>query len=188
MKKLFTILFVTIAMAVGAQTLKLKEGSELMYKVTNGTDSYFLTVTIKATEPDRSVTYTLSGGKFDIGSVTITKAALDNAVTINTDLTGGVLSLSNETTLWFSRAVYNGLKRDFQARFGSKGQAFTLLNNYEDEYKVVVDGKSTALNIIYAEEQSGKPYKYWVLNDENNPLLIKLVDWALTIELQEVKQ
>lgn len=176
-----------LTVVVNAQQLKLKNGSVLKYKVTNGTENYTLTVTIKETEPDLSFTYNLSNGKIDLGSATISKNALDNAVVLNNELTGGILNLSTETTLWISKAVYNGLKRDFQARLTTKGQTYTLLNNYEDEIKVIVDGKPTALNIVYAEEQSGKPNKFWVLNEETNPLIIKLIDWGVTIELQEIK-
>ncbi|UPT68332.1 MAG: hypothetical protein M0D57_06765 [Sphingobacteriales bacterium JAD_PAG50586_3] len=187
MKKLYTILLLMLTVAVNAQTVKLKAGSVLTYRVTNGADKYRLTVTIKELEPNLSITYALGDGKIDLGSVTISRDALDNAITLNNDLTGGILSLSTETTLWFSKTVYNGLKRDFQSKLTTKGQTYTLLNNYEDEYKVTVDGKATGLNIIYAEEQSGKPNKYWVLNDETNPLIIKLIDWGVTIELEEIK-
>ncbi len=188
MKKIFTILLITLTLGLHAQALKLKAGSVLKYKITNGAESYNLAITIKSWDADRSIYYEVSAPKAATGNIVLSQACLDNATGLNNDFAGGSISLSTESCVWISKAVYNSLKRDFQARLSSKGQAFTLLNNYEDEYKITLDGKPTALNIIYAEEQSGKPYKYWILNEEANPLLIKLIDWGLIIELQEITQ
>lgn len=188
MKNIITLLLLLVGFGLGAQTLTLKEGSVLKYKITNGTETYNLNVTLKTWAPDRVLEYTLSDGKTGTGTITLLQNALDNATVQNTDYSGGPLTLSIESTLWFSKAVFISLKRDFQARFGTKGSLpFTLLNTFEDTYKLKVDGKETPINVVYAEEQSGKPNKYWILNDENNPLLIKMVDWTLTIELTEIK-
>jgi hypothetical protein len=188
MKKIFTMLLITLTLGLNAQALKLKAGSVLKYKITNGAESYNLTVTIKSWDADRSIDYEVTAPKAATGNIILGQACLDNATGLNNDFAGGPMSMSTESCVWISKAVYNSLKRDFQARLSSKGQVFTLLNNYEDEYKVTVDGKPSVLNIIYAEEQSGKPYKYWILNEESNPLLVKLIDWGLTIELQEITQ
>lgn len=187
MKRLFAILLTMLTVAVNAQQVKLKNGSVLKYKVTNGTENYTLTVTIKNWDPERSLDYEVSAPKTATGNIILAQASLDNATGLNNDYAGGPMSLATESCVWISKTVYNSLKRDFQARLTTKGQTYTLLNNYEDEYKVTVDGKPTPLGIIYAEEQSGKPNKFWVLNDEANPLIIKIIDWGMTIELQEIK-
>lgn len=188
MKKIVTLLMLLLAFAANAQTLKLKAGSVLTYKVTNAGQSYVFTVTLKSWEPDRSFDYDMGEPANLKGNVTLTAGALANATGQVNMFSGGPLSLTDRTTVWLSKTVFNSLKTEFQARVSvDGGTPITLLNNYEDKYNVPVDGKDTGLNIIYAEEQSGKPYHYWILNDAENPLIVKM-ELGWTIELTEIKQ
>lgn len=188
MKKLFTLIMLLATLAAGAQTLKLKAGSVLTYKVTNMGKTYNFVVTLKTWDPDRTFDYEMSEPANTKGNVTITAVALASATAQTNMFSGGPMTLKDGTTVWLSKAVFNSLKTDFQARITADGSApVTLLNNYEDQYQATVDGKATGINIIYAEEQSGKPYKYWVVNDAENPLIVKM-DLGWTIELTDVKQ
>lgn len=187
MKKLFTLICLLFALATSAQTLALKAGSVLTYAVTANGNNYNFIITIKNWEGDRVFDYEMTAPVSQTGNVTITSAALAGASGQNNKFAGGTISLNDKTTVWISKMVFDGLKKDFQARISCDGESpVTLLNNYEDICAVKVDGKELRLNIIYAEEQSGKPYKYWILNDAANPLIIKM-DLGWTIQLIDVK-
>lgn len=179
---------ILVAFAAGAQTLALKQGSVLTYAVNANGKNYNFILTIKTWDTDRSFDYEMTAPVSVKGNVTLTAGALNTASAQTNMFSGGPISLSDKTTVWLSKSVFDGLKKDFQARINADDSGpMTLLNNYEDQFTTKVDGKDTRLNIIYAEEQSGKPFKYWVLNDVANPLIVKM-DLGWTIELIDVKQ
>lgn len=187
MKKFTTIILALVAFAANAQTLGLKAGSVLTYLVSANGKTYNFIITIKNWDGDRVFDYEMTAPVSQTGNVTITSAAMSNASGQHNIFGGGPISLSDKTTVWFSKMVFDGLKKDFQARISCDGGSpVTLLNNYEDICAVKVDGKETRLKVIYAEEQSGKPYKYWILDDPANPLILKM-DLGWTIQLTDVK-
>lgn len=187
MKKIFTLLLVLFSLVAGAQTLALKQGSVLTYLVNADGKTYNFIITIKNWGDDRVFDYEMTAPVTQNGNVTILASALNSASGQTNRFAGGAISLSDRTTVWLSKTVFDGLKKDFQARISCDGEApVTLLNNFEDIYPVKVDGKEARLTVIYAEEQSGKPYKYWILNDSANPLILKM-DLGWTIQLTDVK-
>lgn len=187
MKKLFTLICVLFALATSAQTLALKPGSVLTYAVNANGSNYNFIVTIMGIGDNLVFDYEMTAPAATSGNVTLTASALATASAQTNMFSGGSITLADKTTVWLSKTVFNGLKKDFQARISCDGgQPVTLLNNYEDQYRVIVDNKEARLNIFYAEEQSGKPFKYWILNDAANPLIVKM-DLGWTIELIDVK-
>jgi len=187
MKKYFTLICLLFTLATSAQTLALKTGSVLTYSVNANGSRYNFIITIMGWGDNRVFDYEMTAPVSQTGNITLTASALATASAQTNRFSGGPVTLADRTTVWLSKAVFDGLKKNFQARISSDGDSpVTLLNNFEDQFNVIVDGKNIRLNIIYAEEQSGKPYKYWILNDADNPLILKM-DLGWTIELIDVK-
>lgn len=182
--------------------LKNNKGAEYKYSVNAGDDEYDFTVT--RTEGDYnsglSFDWFMSNYNQSSGSITLAKSALDTASEQMNKFSGGEdnKNLSQLTSVWISRAVFNSLKEKGEALMNVDGQwrIFKLATkDQEDSYEVDYYNGSVAYNdeedkriqTIHIYSDDDNKYQLWINNDAANPMIIKMsIDFS--IELREVKE
>lgn len=182
-------------------TLKNNDGGEYIYEVDNLGEYYDFTVTktsgsYKGNFLDLS--WNMSSKEDMLGTLVITKDALDTAHEQMNQFSHGDLVLTNKTSVWISRAVFNELV--------TKGESYINADGKERLYKVATTedeknylassftpsiqyngdkGKIVKMIHIFADDESG--YEIWINDDADNPQIIKM-DLGWTIELKEVTE
>ena len=182
--------------------LNNNKGAEYKYSVSAAGDEYDFTVT--RTEGDYnselSFDWFMSNYNQSSGSITLTKAALDNATEQMNKFSGGKDNeiLSEVTSVWISRAVFNALKEKGEATMSVDGQwrdFKVATKDQEENYEVDYYNGSVAYNgeedkriqTIHIYSDDNDKYQLWINDDAANPMIIKMnIDFG--IELKEVKE
>ena len=182
--------------------LNNNKGAEYKYSVSAAGDEYDFTVT--RTEGDYnselSFDWFMSNYNQSSGSITLTKAALDNATEQMNKFSGGKDNeiLSDVTSVWISRAVFNALKEKGEATMSVDGQwrdFKVATKDQEENYEVDYYNGSVAYNgeedkriqTIHIYSDDNDKYQLWINDDAANPMIIKMnIDFG--IELKEVKE
>jgi hypothetical protein len=170
------------------------------WEVTSGGNTYDFSVSdIKGTiDSDFEFAWSMTSGDDMKGHITITKDAMEKAVTQNNYFGASLknATLTDKTTVWVSKAVMNGLQKDGKAKMdvgmGSGEELFTVIpdgTEIRDEAsfdeKVSIKTASKYLNTLHIKNEDGSR-QLWILNDAANPMIIKM-DIGFSIVLKSVE-
>jgi hypothetical protein len=127
------------------------------------------------------------------GHIKLTKEAMEKAIAQNNyfgaDLKNA--TLNDKTTVWVSKAVFDGLIKSNQAKMdvGNGEELFTVVTDKQDnrdqdafEDKVSVKGTEKYVNTLHVKNEDGSR-QLWILNDVKNPLIVKMdLGWSITLK------
>ena len=129
------------------------------------------------------------------GHITITKTALEKAQVQNNnfgpDLKNAVLT--DKTTIWISKAVFNELKENGNCKMdvGNGEEIFTVIpdaiNKKDKESfnsRIKVNDNWKYLNTFHIKNADGSRH-LWILNDVQNPMIVKM-DIGFTLSLKSI--
>lgn len=173
MKKLLLVFLLILITTITFSQSPIGKGSRLTYKLSGAKTGSF-TVTISGLKP---TTLVISG---DVTN-TMAFAETANKTAIKVFITDlKTIPANDALTLWLSDASANELKDNNYSTLTIDNQPTrTFLYTYTDTYKV----GTTKFPVLYIEEESGLPYKLWVLDDGTNHLVLKAVVDKTTVEL-----
>ncbi len=171
-------LFPVLAIAGGPE---LTTNTTATWKVEMGGDVHydFIVKDITNLEGGRQFDYKMTNLQHTHGSVSISSDAMLNATILHNYFDGGLLQLSDATSVWLSAKAFAGAK---------KGKVKLLADHEVEEFELIekkkmamfVDGKQTNVTALYLVTDSGT--KLWVLDNPKNPLILKMdLGWTLTI-------
>lgn len=130
-----------------------------------------------------------------MGSVTITKAALDTAhEMLNMFENGQNYKLTNQTSVWVSRAVFDDITKKGSTLINVDGnwRTFKLVPFDKDEsyyYGSIIynEDYGKRLQLLHLMSDDDKHYEIWINNDRKNPMIIKM-NLDFEVVLNEVKE
>jgi hypothetical protein len=167
----------------------LKKGMILIYQVDNQNQKYDFTINLEEIDPSIVFTFKMSNVRKTSGKITITKDALKNAIAQYNYFQNNEVTLDKQTTVWISKKVWTNLKKRKKSNISTNSgemnlKLLELVNN--QDYPILMNGEEFALKSMYCMTKDSNSYKYWILDDVNNPLILKM-ELNFSIELKEVK-
>lgn len=182
------IFFLLFAMFISAQNLELNEGSELVYAVNHNGSQYDFILKLITYDNDEIVfNYLMTDPANLDGVVKITECAIKNAMVMYNYFDGATVTLDHEIAIWLSKDLFNDLVNSGSGYIApAVGENWmNMINSGSESLGCSVGGIDQILDAVLLTEVDGNR-KIWVLNDEQNPLIVKM-DLGWTIELKEVK-
>lgn len=171
------------------QEFSLTKGMVLVYQVDNQNQKYNFTINLEEISPSIVFTFKMSNARNTSGKITISKEALKNAVAQYNYFQNNEVTLDKQTTVWISKKVWTNLKKRKKSNISTNSGEMNLkllewVNN--QDYSVIMNGNELSLKSMYCITKDSNSYKYWILDDVNNPLILKM-ELNFSIELKEVK-
>lgn len=189
---MFSCRSVPLATEDAVSELVLRDNYQLNYNLAYGEERYQFIVDVKQLHPDLTFKYTMTNKKYTSGFITITEQALDSADIEKNTFGGGSDTLKdNQITVWFSKAMFNSLIENDTAVFDGDRSVWgsnksTFFNAGKTYYDYELNGVPRRLEVIVVYEEVGenkRPKSFWVLNNPNNPLIIKMdVGWEIWLK------
>jgi len=163
----------------------LKSGSLLNYHLTGPGMEYDFNLSNLTIDKEVAFGWEMTEPMNFKGKVKMTENALKESNTIENYFSDGSdQTMSDKTTVWFSKKLYDGLKNKKATEIYIDGNAETLNFKSEEKYKIKIDDAENEIEVLYGETDKGS--KFWILDDSKNPLIIKMTV-GFTIELKTVK-
>ena len=169
----------------------LKPGTKMVYGVDFQGKKYDFIVNVKSLPPEIKFDWEMTEPVNKSGSILIKASALDTARGQFNYFRGGSKTLENATTVWVSKKVYKELKEKGTTKIILDSDSYTLSLKSKEKMKVSIDGTEKEIDVIYGEienaaveyalDESGnlierpKNYKYWILDDPINPVIMRMV-------------
>lgn len=172
-----------------SQKFILKTGTTLVYQVENQNQKYDFTINIEEITPSIVFTFKMSNARKTSGKITITQEALKNAIAQYNYFQSNEVTLDKQTTVWVSKKVWNNLKKRKKSEISTNSGEMnlkTLELIKSQDFPVTMNGQELALSTMYCVTNDTNAYKYWILDDINNPLILKM-ELNFSIELKEIK-
>lgn len=186
-----TVILFLFSSGLSAQSLNIKPGSVLTYEVDYFKIVYPFIVTVVKNTDSLIFSYEMEKDLQKKGAILIRNWALQNSTVMMNGFSGGKKRLDSMTTVWVSKFVYDSFIKNGKCTLTDWNSEFTdelLVDNSVTSYSAVVNGKEQSLDIIYASNKdSEKPFKIWLLKDDNNYLILKM-DLGWTVALKEFKE
>jgi hypothetical protein len=182
------ILFAFISAGCGSRKSKinLNDKDALIYEVNFANNPVEMLVEIEARKPDLVLKYRMGFEEPRVGEITISSQALKDSYEQDNFWIGDKL-ISNKTTLWVSSAAYldivesGEVKMPFRQGFTYHDLTYRLVD--KTELELVFNGKLKKFHTFYLEDTEGKGFKYWIWNNQTDPLILKMdLGWQLTLK------
>lgn len=171
-----------------AGSILFKKGTEIWFDVTISEQTHALTVTVVSMNPDLTVDWKTDEAAPRMGRTTISQNITADSRKLTDDFKDGVTTVK-ENFLWFSKGLFTELaigKTMYSKDENPK--LYGLVNSGIEKMNVSVNGKMKTLNVIHAVTvTTGSNNEYWILNDENNPVILKAVLSNATIQVRQIK-
>ena len=192
-KSIFTVLFLTASLVLTAQnSLGIAVGSKLTYEVNASTDKkhivYDLVFTVK-TMNSEGFTFDWAANNGKKGTVTMSRAALDNAPTLVSDLKNGAKAQwSNQTALFFPKKAFNELINggETNVKTNAETTATTFKKVMLRDYSYFHNGVKKNAAVVLGAREGKKTKIVLVLNDYNFPLVMA-IDWDFRMTLKSIQ-
>jgi len=170
-------------------TLDLREGYQLNYKLAYGDERYQFIVDMLELEPYRTFKFTMTNKGRTSAIISISQEALKSATDEKNQFGGRNDTLENyEITIWFSEKMFDDLVSSDTAYFVpdaslfGKSQNVAFYNAGLAEYRYERNGKPQVIEVMKVLEKDGDR-SFLVLNDRSNPLIIKMdIDWVIWLK------
>ncbi|WP_462249834.1 tetratricopeptide repeat protein [Ferruginibacter sp.] len=129
------------------------------------------------------------------GHITITKQALEKATAQNNNFGPDLknATLTDKTTVWISKAVFNELTKKGSCKIdvGAGEEIFTAVTDVagkrdEESFdlKIPINGSVKYLNTFHIKNAAGSR-QLWILNDIQNPMIVKM-DIGFLLSLKSI--
>lgn len=166
------------------KTINVKEGKKLIYEI--GDNQFIVKPTKFNYDNEISFEWQRGDGLFmDIGSVTMTKDALDTSITQHNYFSkGNHDTLYSKTSVWLSKKQFDELEKDSTTTIRTvyhKEGKFKIISHDQIE---VLDNKDNSVYIDCIAVSDGEEV-IWYLNDRKNPLIVKMALEKFTIVLSK---
>lgn len=175
----------------------LEKGDNLKYDVKMPSGNNSFSIQLFSFIPANEIGFTWQLGENTSGKLTMTKESLQNATEHKSYYSDADknLVLSNVTSVWVSKKVFNDLINNGNTRLNISGaeKKFIRLNNIEelneeksnnDYYyrgEVLMKDRSWFVPFIHAKSED-KTEEIWILNNPENPLILKMkLGWEITL-------
>lgn len=189
------VLIVVLAFAFSANSqnitpgkMAFKTGTEIWFDVTSGEQVHGLTVTVISLNPDLTVEWKTDEETPRSGRTTVSQNITEDSRKLTNDFKDGVNTVK-ENFLWFSKGLFTELaigKTMYSTDENPK--LYGLVNSGIEKMSISVNGQTKELEVIHAVTvSSGSNNEYWILNNENNPLVLKAVLPNTTIQIRQIK-
>lgn len=169
--------------------ISLKKGLVLIYNVENQNQKYDFTITVEEVSPSIIFKFKMSNSRRTSGKIILTKEALKSAIAQYNYFQNNEVTLTNQTTVWLSKKVWHNIKKNKKCFISTNSGEMNLkeLDWVKDEnYNLLLNGEELAANSLYCITKDSNAYKYWILDDPSNPLILRM-ELNFTIELKEIK-
>jgi hypothetical protein len=206
MKKLAILTSILFLLLVGKQsiaqleydelkgsTLMLREGLILVYEVNyNGTVYDFILSIDKLNETNIEYSYTMTNANATTGTIKMDENAILNATSHYNYFGGGLVELTDMTSVWMSKKVFDEITGEFGKTLISVdgGKTTVELNAVEVgyDYSIYNDiSKKQFDNIAYLyAESEDQNVKYWIHYSQDSPIILKM-DLGWTVHLKEMR-
>ncbi len=167
----------------------LKKGMTLIYNVENQNQNYDFVILLEEISPSIIFTFKMSNKTKTSGKITITQEALKNAIAQYNYFQSNEITLDKQTTVWVSKKVWTNLKKrkksDISTNSGEMNLKKLEFIKLED-YSVIINNETKEVSSFYCITNDSNSYKYWILNNPNNALILKM-ELNFSIELREVR-
>jgi hypothetical protein len=187
MRKIFVLIILVSAWLFSAAQDStfpwLKKDTKIRYYLTNYGDDYEFVVDVQVFKPHLEFNWWMTRPANRNGTVIITENAIETATEEQNYFSGGKDYMSDRTTVWVSRIVYDSLKQGKGIVIQPSGENERLYFVANYKYETVLDGKKQVFSSLYAESNRG--HKYWILDSRENPLILKMV-LEFNIEIGEI--
>ncbi len=170
-------------------TLDLRPNYQINYNIAQGGERYQFIVDLIEMNPYRTFKFTMTNSNETSALIAITPKALDSGDIEKNYFPNYSDTLNDNTlTVWFSRkmfetiinndtAIFNGNYRGF----GSKKTKF--YNNGTELYHYELNGVPQTIEVIHVKEANRGGKQFWVLNNPENPLIVKMnVGWEIWLK------
>lgn len=158
----------------------LKPGTTLIYEVNYYGNTYDFTVTLQELGKSVKFYYEMLN---QWGNITITEEAMKSAIRQKNSFSGGDVELENSTSVFLSREVFRLIKAGALISI-NPGLGLTYVDGSNIVKKtIVVDGEETEYKLVHFVSDDFS--EYYVLDDDNYPLIISMV-LDFSIELKEI--
>jgi hypothetical protein len=172
--------FTSISRTTKSNPIALKKGLVLIYQVDNQDQKYdtALMFSFKMTNQRRTS-----------GKITLTGKALNSAIAQYNYFQSNEVTLDNQTSIWVSKSVWKKVKKKKKCSISTNSGVMNLkeldfVNN--QGYNLLLNGNDTIIDVIYCVTNDSNAFKYWILDDPKNPLILKM-ELNFTLELKEIK-
>jgi len=179
---------------MNCSTLMLREGLILVYGVNNfGTEYDFILTINKMTATNIEFSYMMTNSGGTTGVVTMSENAILNAVAQYNYFVGGSVELTDMTSVWISKKVFNDLTGEVGKSTISTDGGKTLVELKAVEvgydYSLFNDISKTQFDNIgyFYAETDDQQMKYWIHFSEYMPIILKM-DLGWQIWLKEIRK
>ncbi len=173
-------------------TLITMPGQILVYEVDYYGITYDFIVNVKSLTDGIEFDYEMTNADSTKGTVKMSKEAFEDAVAQSNYFSGGLMDLTDKTTVWVSKKVFNDLVNTGKATISPDGGGSYVEianpaagHNYE-MYNAISDRTFDDISYVYAESPDGS-VRYWIHMSKYNPLILKM-DLGWTITLKELRK
>lgn len=167
-------------------TLEVQDNYQLNYNLAYGDERYQFIVQMEQMAPYRTFSFDMTNKRGTDGMVTMTPGALDTArVQVNTFGNRKDTFSDNQITVWVSRRVMKELMENDSSEFNPgafmSGSSMFYKRGIKT-YKYELNGVPQKIEICVASDKDNK-YSFWLLNDPENPLIIRMdVGWVIWLK------
>lgn len=169
--------------------IKLRPGYQINYNLAYGDERYQFILDMMEVDSLIQFRYTMTNTRNNTAIITITPASLDTATIQKNTFTSYDDTLSNsEITVWFSQKMFSEIMTKdtsvFNGNYSGWGNKLTSFYNAgKTEYRYELNGVPQTIEVIHVVEMADNPKEFWVLNDAENPMIIKMnVGWEIWLK------
>lgn len=168
-------------------TLNVRPYYQINYNIASGGERYQFIVDVIEMNPYRTFKFTMTNSNETSALIAITPQALDSGYIEKNYFPNYSDTLNDKTlTVWFSKKMFSDLVTNDSAvfngdyRFGSKQSTYFNKGIYKYNYEL--NGVPQTIEVLYVREE-GMGKQFWVLNDPENPLIVKMnVGWEIWLK------
>lgn len=173
-KTLLLLLFTLPVLTVYADSLEVKKGMTLWYKIIHGTDSIKLEVRILEVSSQVSFDFIVRGNHGFYGRVMMSPEALQTGIKqFNFSMKGDV-SLKDATSLWISQLVYNTLKNVGEMKMAIQKEEKNYKRTMYTNYLVKKDGKMITIPCMLVESDGNLKEQFFIADNKDFPIILSM--------------
>jgi hypothetical protein len=169
--------------------LNIRPHYQINYNLASGGERYQFIVDLIEMEPYRTFKFTMTNSNETSALIAITPQALDSGNVEKNYFPSFSDTLDNNTlTVWFSKTMFNNIVEHDTAYFNGNYSGFgnrisKFYNAGSQNYIYELNGVPQNVEVIYVKEVSDRPKEFWVLNNLNNPLIVKMnIGWEIWLK------
>lgn len=163
----------------------LNPSSKLIYHFKSITNEYDFIVSAITINKGVSFKWKMTEPLNYSGEIKMLPSALDSSVRIINFFTDkSSLQLSDRSSVWVSKKIFNSLKNQQPLLIQIDKQSDTIYYRGSQKYEISINDNKLILDVIIAETEAG--YRFSILDNAQNPLIVEM-DLGFSIELLKIE-